>query len=153
MYNAAIDVQSKYGLATADAYAKAKADYERQRQDLLTKLINARLEQRSQLSKEQQAALDRQLKKQQAELDRQLKKLQLQQENYWKQQNFNLQKQKAQTPKYSASATQAAISRIPNFSSREEALAVLQQELPILQAQGIDVNAVIRAINAYFGTK
>ncbi len=150
LYNAAIDVQSKYGLAAADAYAKAKADYEQQRQDLLTKLINARLEQRSQLSKEQQAALDRQFKEQQAELDRQLKKLQLQQENYWKQQNYNLQQQKAQTPKYSASATQAAISRIPNFSSREEALAVLQRELPILQAQGVDVNAVIRAINAYF---
>lgn len=152
LYNAAIDVQSKYGLAAADAYAKAKANYEQQRQDLLTKLINARLEQRSQLSKEQQAALDRQFKEQQAELDRQLKELQLQQENYWKQQNYNLQQQKAQTPKYSASATQAAISRIPNFSSREEALAVLQQELPILQAQGVDVNAVIQAINAYFGT-
>jgi hypothetical protein len=153
LYNAAIDVQSKYGLAAADAYAKAKADYEQQRQDLLTKLINARLEQRSQLSKEQQAALDRQLKEQQATLDRQLREKELQQENYWKQLNYNLQQQKAASSasRTNSTATNNAINYIiSSASSREEALNMVYAAIDTLISQGVDVAAVISFINSYF---
>ena len=153
LYNAAIDVQSKYGLAAADAYAKAKTDYEQQRQDLLTKLINARLEQRSQLSKEQQAALDRQLKEQQATLDRQLREKELQQENYWKQLNYNLQQQKAASSasRTNSTATNNAINYIiSSASSREEALNMVYAAIDTLISQGVDVAAVISFINSYF---
>ena len=153
LYNAAIDVQSKYGLAAADAYAKAKTDYEQQRQDLLTKLINARLEQRSQLSKEQQAALDRQLKEQQAALDRQLREKELQQENYWKQLNYNLQQQKAASSasRTNSTATNNAINYIiSSASSREEALNMVYAAIDTLISQGVDVAAVISFINSYF---
>jgi hypothetical protein len=153
LYKAAIDVQSKYGLAAADAYAKAKTDYEQQRQDLLTKLINARLEQRSQLSKEQQAALDRQLKEQQAALDRQLREKELQQENYWKQLNYNLQQQKAASSasRTNSTATNNAINYIiSSASSREEALNMVYAAIDTLISQGVDVAAVISFINSYF---
>ncbi|MEW6726914.1 MAG: hypothetical protein AB1327_08150 [Bacillota bacterium] len=51
----------------------------------------------------------------------------------------------------SRAATSEAISKIPQYGSKQEALADFRANIGWLQAQGVDTQAVLNAINAYFG--